>query len=115
MTYRESCRDAFKEHGILTVPGLYILSCLKYVHSHKEKFTHNFDNHQYNTRNREQLQIPHHRLNISQQGVDYWGSKLYNKIPARNKKDENFNVFSSRVKQLLTTEVFYSITEFLEH
>lgn len=111
--YRDSCKEAFKEQSILTIPSLYILNCLKYVHCNKHKYLLNSEFHKYNTRNKNDLQIPLHRINKTQQGLDYWGAKLYNKIPS-DLKTKCDSAFTNGVKKLLLARAYYSLEEYLE-
>ena len=36
--YRESCRNHFKQLGLLTLPSAYILAAIMYVHNNKDLF-----------------------------------------------------------------------------
>lgn len=76
-----SCREYFKKEGILTVTSVYILACLRYVQSNRAHFLRNSDYHSYNTRNRDDLVLPHQRLKSTQLSVNHWCMKFYNKIP----------------------------------
>jgi hypothetical protein len=48
--YRESCRDLFKELGILPLRSQYIYSLMMFVIRNREKFVTNKDYHELNTR-----------------------------------------------------------------
>lgn len=109
---RDSCRAAFKSQGILTLPSVYILACLKYVHNHKEKFVKNNSTHFYNTRNQEALQTPYHRLSLTQNALNYWGPKLYNRIPCEMGK-LSAPAFEKELRNILLTNPFYSVDEFM--
>lgn len=110
---RETCREAFKELKILTIPSQYILTTLMYVHENKHKYQENGDPHNYATRRRHDLQVPLHRTKTTQGYTDYWGVHLYNKIPLHIR---NLCVkrFKKTVKKMLIQHVFYSVQEFLE-
>jgi hypothetical protein len=54
---RESCRDMFRELGILTLYSQYIYSILMFVVSHREIFTFNNEVHGLNTRQKLDLHI----------------------------------------------------------
>lgn len=110
--YRDSCREVFKSEKILTITSVYILCCVKFVRANSSRFTKNEEVHNYNTRNKESFTIPHHRLTVAQQGVDYWGAKLYNHLPTEVKNMSN-KKFGKAVKELLMKETFYEVSDFL--
>jgi len=112
LDYRESCRDSFKKEKILTLSSVYIYACLQYVHQNMDRYTRNSAHHTYPTRSAEDLQVPYHRLHVSQQGVDYWGTKLYNKLPIDVRRLEG-SAFSTWVKGYLTQGCFYSVEEYM--
>lgn len=113
LSYTHTCRDAFKKEKILTLPSVYILNCVKYVHCNPSEFPKNCDTHSINTRAKEAFKIPYHRLVKTQQGVDYWGVKLYNSLPTEIKKLPP-KKFLSTLKQELIKHSFYSVQEFLD-
>ncbi|XP_044757039.1 uncharacterized protein LOC123315417 [Coccinella septempunctata] len=110
---RDSCREAFRAGGILTVPSIFISSTLKYVHANIRNFPRNMQRHPYGTRNRTALEIPFHRLTSSQQFVDYWGAVLYNSIPDTIKR-LNATRFDREIKRALLKTTVYSLKEFLD-
>lgn len=112
LNYSDSCREKFKSEKILTITSAYILACVDYVHTNQDKFTKNANFHNYSTRYRENLSIPKHRINITQQAVDYWGPKIYNHLP-NNIKSSSSKKFKRSVKELLLKETYYKIDEFL--
>lgn len=107
----ESCRGHFRSEGILTVPSLYILTAVSYVHQNKEKFHRNGYVHQYTTRNRDHLRVPYHRVCRSQGSIDYWGPKLYNKLQDELKSLPGER-FKQKVKRILVEMECYSIEEY---
>lgn len=111
MRNSESCRETFKRERILTIASVYILSCVKYVHTNQMRFTRNEEFHQYDTRNRKYFVVPHHRLCMTQRGVDYWGVKMYNHLPAEVKA-LNKTRFKKRVRELLLKNTIYNMNEY---
>ena len=73
-----SCKPFFKELKIMTVPSLYIHSCLIYVKNNLAVFDCRNDIHHYNTRHKDDLNNPHVRLTITQKNFKYASMKLYN-------------------------------------
>jgi len=78
---RESCRDMFRDLGILTLYSQYIYSILMFVVSHKEIFISNNELYGLNTRRKLNLHVPSVRLTKVQKGVYYSGTIIYNKLP----------------------------------
>lgn len=107
-----SCRSLFKANHILTIPSLYILTCLKYIHEHPQKYTQNGELHTYGTRQRDQLAIPYHRIKKSQLSTNYWAVLFYNKLP-HEWKLLNKGKFNAVIKKFLLSEEFYCINDFL--
>lgn len=108
----ESCKQHFKEEKILTLTSLYILECLKYVHGNLNAFPKNGRCHHFNTRNKNDLRIPRHLRASTQQFVDYWGTKFYNKLP-EDVRILTKSEFARSVKDTLTNGAFYTFDEFL--
>lgn len=107
-----SCREYFKQQRILTVPALFILACLKYIHANKQQFSTNNEHHDYNTRNKNQFSIPHRRLKMTQQGVGYWGPTLYNVLPDTIKNLSN-SLFCKKIKSSLINNTVYTIEDYV--
>lgn len=83
LSYRACCRGAFKNLGLMTLPGLYMFECLLYAHKGAAKKQLRSEVHSYNTRANNELCIPYCRLRKSQSGPEYFCFKLYNMLPAR--------------------------------
>lgn len=107
----ESCRTAFKNEKILTVYGIYILECLKHIHSNPEKYKKNSHTSSIMTRNGSSYQTPLHKKMATQQFVDYWGTKCFNKLPEEIKSKQT-KPFIQCCKRLLINGVFYNLQEF---
>lgn len=108
-----SCRNLFKHHNILTLPSIFILSCLDYVHRSQSQFVRNKDFHKYNTRHANELVIPYHRIKTAQLSINHLGIKLYNKLPPMVRALDSQR-FYAVVKRYLMERVLYSIDEFYE-
>jgi len=109
---RESCRRHFVDEGILTVIGVYIYTCIVYVHQNKHLFETNNMFHQYDTRNNNQFTIKYHRVCRSQQTRNYWCIKLYNKLPMDVQTLE-LGKFKKYVRERLVQLCPYNIEEYL--
>ena len=97
----------------MTLPSLYIFTCLNYYKKHENEFSAHSDFHEYNTRHKNNLCPKEIRLRKSQNAVNYFIIKFYNKIPHYLKKYNSKN-FNKAIKKLLISSAYYSYDEFLE-
>jgi hypothetical protein len=112
---RSSCRQLFKQLGILPLQSQYILSLLSFIVQNREKFTDNLEIHNINTRYNMNLHPPLLNLTLSQKGVHYSGIKLFNHLPVHIKQlAGDINLFKPALKNLLRSHSFYSVQEYLE-
>ena len=112
-SYRSSCRELFKSLKVLTIPSIYILTAVLYVHNHRHRFPLRSTIHQYHTRNTHQLEIPRHRLVKTQKTPSYMAIKLYNSLPP-HLKELSSNVLRSNLRRILLENAPYNIEEFKE-
>lgn len=112
LKYNESCRTRFREEQILTLSSVFILAVVTHVHKNRDAFPQNGINHEYETRRRAEIRVPHHRLAATQRSLDYWGGKLYNRLP-HEVKILPFAAFKKRVKKTLMETEPYTLEEFL--
>lgn len=112
LQYRESCKQTFISQKILTLPCLYILEILTFVKKNLDRFTFQNISHEYNTRHGENLQHSLHRLELYKSNPYYVGTVLYNKLDI-SIKTCNLKKFISAVKNMLLTNAFYSVDEYL--
>lgn len=113
MKFRESCRDVFKEKGILTLPSIYILKCLTFVKQNLHIFQKSNENHSYNTRHGDLLSIPKHRTTTFKLSPLYNCIILYNSLPNEIKCITRYENFKKAVKQFLLVNAFYTVTEYI--
>lgn len=109
---RHSCKPLFIKYNLLTVISIYILVCSVYVKNRLNDYLTQRDIHQYNTRNKEKLYIPHCRLTSTMSGPYHMSIKIFNKLPDQIKNITNINKFKSELKNLLLPKVYYSINEY---
>jgi hypothetical protein len=86
---RVSCRNIFKELGILPFGSQYIFLLLRFVLQNKVLFPSNIDSHTTDTRQRQDLYPPQANLTIYKKGVYYAGIKIFNKLPIEIKNTSN--------------------------
>lgn len=111
LKYRESCKNTFRELGILTLPCLYVYEVVVFCRT-KCTLVQGRQVHQYDTRGRDNIRGQNFRLNVSGKLPHHLGVKFINKLPDRVKNTENLNLFRTRLKQLLITEELYTLDEF---
>lgn len=111
---RESCRNHFKELGILTLTSMYILEICKFVKNNIKQFqqTRNPHSRSHNLRHENKLTIPCSKLELVHSGIHYMSIKIYNKLPLRLKSIENNVQFVNDTKEFLLCNCFYNIQEF---
>lgn len=111
--YRDDCRSSFVLFGVLTLPCLYILQCLIFVHKNISKFTFRNEVHDLDTRSRNNLHVTFHRLSKTKNGTNYWGAHFYNKLPMHIRSLNSLE-FKKSVKTFLINKCYYSYKEFLK-
>jgi hypothetical protein len=77
---RVSCRNLFKKLQILPLTSQYMLSLLMFVMQNKNLFLTNNENHNLDTRQRNNLYLPQANLTIYQKGVYYLGINIFNNL-----------------------------------
>jgi len=74
------------------------------------------DVHRLNTINKNQLHIPTTNRSTFQKGVAYSGIRKFNRLPSNIQHLRNERVcFKNKLWKYLVINLFYSITDFLEH
>ena len=112
MSPRDSCRESFKQLGILTLPSAYIYECLLYAHSNMVGTPLNSHYHNHDTRNKDLIRPIGHRLAKMSKSFICMSVRLHNKLPddLRSLASESF---PKEVKKYLVAKVFYSTDEML--
>jgi len=72
---RVSCRNLFKKLKILALTSQYLLYLVMFVVQNKNLFSTNTENHNIDTRQRNNLYLPHANVTMYQKGVYYSGIK----------------------------------------
>ncbi|KAG8270385.1 hypothetical protein J6590_099345 [Homalodisca vitripennis] len=108
----ESCKDAFRELGLLTLLCLYILDVVLYCRL-KCELTQGSDVHQYETRGRDNFRTVQYRTSAFEHVPSQVGVKLINKLPEGIKHLIDSKLFKSRLKHLLVSKAFSSIEKFM--
>lgn len=102
-----SCRGLFIRLRILTVYGLYMYSLLTYIYKNKNNFDKNGSTHEYNTRGRDDLVMPPHRLRVSDISPYIMGPRFFNRLPESLRTCRTYREFSMHLKQYLVDKCLY--------
>ena len=78
---RVLCRNLFKKLQILPLTSQYMLSLLMFIVQNKIFFSTNNENHNIDTRLRNNLYLPQANLTIYQKGAYYLGITIFNNLP----------------------------------
>ena len=114
LKFSDSCRKAFCELGILTVPSIYIYELVSMVYKNLSDFTINRANYQYHTRHKNVTLLPHkHSTSMYQKAGFYNGCKFFNALPVDIRINTNLRVFKLNVKKFLLKKSYYTLDEFL--
>jgi hypothetical protein len=109
-----SCRNVFKELGILHVQDQYILS-LMFVMDNQKNFQTKLSVYRLDTRNKNHLYLLIANLLCFQRGVSYPAMNMFNSPPHNIKNHWNDVVqFKFVLRECLIFHSFYSLTEFVE-
>jgi hypothetical protein len=102
--YRESCRGLFKELKILTLTSQYIFSLLLFVVLNRGYFAPNSVYCNFNTRQKNDLHLPHLSQTVHKKGVFYSGIQVFNALPMTIKGiSGNPKMFKVSLKHYLLT------------
>lgn len=106
-----SCRPFFKSLEILTVPSLYILEVCILTKKKASSLKKLGDTHTYNTRHRNDFDVPYHRTCRYELKPAYQGIKLYDALPDVVKSQPTIRKFKIALKKYLLEKSFYKIKE----
>lgn len=111
INFRESCRPAFKNLQLLTLPCLYILETASFC-MYKSTLTRGRDIHAYETRGRDNYRTGKHRTVVYEHLPSQAGVHFLNRLPNSIKNAPTPKVFKTRLKRFLASEAFYNAGEF---
>lgn len=106
---QDHCKPLFVELGILSLYSLIVYQKLCYVKMNLHKYNLHVHQHDYNTRNRHNLIVPHHRLTQSDRMLT--GIRMFNTLPI-NVRNLNLKQFKNHIKKMLKLNCLYSQNEF---
>jgi hypothetical protein len=112
LSFRADCKEAFVELQILTLPSLYILSCLDFVKRNLDNYQMRSNIHNYQTRNRNDLDIPGCRLDKKYRSFGPQSIKFFNKLPHAVRAKPS-SCFKRVMHQTLMIKAYYSTDAFM--
>jgi len=112
---RDSCRNAFRQQGILTLSSLYAFCALVNVYKHQNEYNRVSDFHDYDIRGRKHFRPTAPKLAKFKNSVYYQPLLLYNKLPTTIQESTTLGQFKSKLRALLLNNTFYSIAELEAH
>jgi len=106
--------NLFKILETLSLTSQYMLSSLLFVVQNKTFFSTKNENHNLDTRQRNNLYLPQANLTIYQKGAYYSGIEIFNNLPLEIKiVADNQKKFKLALKNFLYTYTFYTMEEYL--
>lgn len=111
MDFNQSCRNVFRQLGVLTVYALYIFECLMFLYRNKNVFRQ-LSSESYSTRS-EYFSYPRIRLHLSQKHPEYMCIKLYNTLPVQLRRLQSRAAFKREIKKLLINLEPYTLDDYL--
>ena len=114
MKPQDSCRGHFKGNALLTLQAIHIYESLVYLFKNKHYFEKNKFSHTHNTRcGDKNLQVPIHRLSLTEKSPRYVMIKFFNALPNTLKRIHNVNLFKKKIfKILCDIEPYTSVEDF---
>lgn len=109
---RESCQPFFKELHIMTLPSIYIYSCLVKCKETLEKRQLRHNIHTYPTRKNNKLEILRVRLEKTRKSYLCMETKLFNNLP-ETAWSVSLVKFKNSINTWLKDKAFYSIDDYL--
>jgi hypothetical protein len=109
---RDSCREAFKNWGILPLQSQYIFFLLIFIVNNMGFYNLTSQTHDFKTRHNFDLYRPQTNLSLCQRGTYYFGIKLFNHLPLDIKElSYNAKQFRMALRAFLYSKSFYTLDE----
>ncbi|XP_046685107.1 uncharacterized protein LOC124370849 [Homalodisca vitripennis] len=107
---RDSCREAFKSLGILTVVSIYIIEVINHAAS-RGNLPRMSAVHDHHTRHGNDFSLPIHRTALFSKKPCYAGAKLFNLLP-QDLKNCDSKTLKRRLLNWLKDRSIYTLDEF---
>jgi hypothetical protein len=113
---RDSCRQAFRDWGILPLQSQYIFPLLIFVAKNRGSFQTSLQIHGLNTRRNFNFYCPQTNLTVHQRGPYCFGIKLFNCLPLKIKElSHDFKSFRTALNTFIHSKSFYTLEEYFDH
>ncbi|CAK1602198.1 unnamed protein product [Parnassius mnemosyne] len=110
----ESCKEHFRNLGILTVPSLYILVSLTHLVKNFHKYETYEERKKRDMTRRKDLKISiTPTLNVVRHSTRYQAIGLFNSLPTSFKTIYCHHKFQNKLKSLLIKKSYYSVDDYL--
>jgi hypothetical protein len=109
-----SCVNLFKDLGILTMHGIYVMDCIMFVKKNLNLFARNSDTHSFNTRHCNDLSVFQHSKAMFEKSPQYRMVHIYNKLPLKIRDIANIVKFKKTVFKYLLNLNLYSLREYFD-
>ena len=113
LSYRQSCRQTFKEKKILTFTSIFLFKILVYIFTNKDQYRKNSDIHDHLTRKNNQIRLERFNYSSFKKSPQYAGCYFFNMLPQEISSATTLTSFKSKLKNHLLENVFYSVEEFV--
>ena len=110
----ESCKQKFKELGVLRVMSLCVLEVLCCMRKYSRSTSENSSFQNHNTRRKIDLHIQSCRTASYKKSVINTGIKLFNHLPSELKQLHDFKQFRKKLKLLLLNKPLYKLNEYFD-
>ena len=110
------CKELFVQHGLFTIPSLYIFESIKFAINNN--IIHRSDmesKHKYNSRHHH-IDNARITLTTSEKNISYSAIQLFNALPLNLKlsfKNDQWNLFLNSLKKFCIQKAYYHLDEFL--
>lgn len=111
---RTSCRQLFKDLGILPLPCMYLYETMVYIKTNLHTFSTNSEIHAYNTRIKENLSVTRCKTSLCTNNLNHMGTRMYNFLPHNLKEISALSTFKKALFRFLIDNSFYSLNEYFE-
>lgn len=112
-SFRESGRALFQELKVMTLTSLFIYRHALHLKENDNSIITRGDIHNYNTRNKHNIDLPFKRLMKSQRVPGIISKKIFNSMPEKVKLLDK-RKFKRVINVFLIKNSFYSLSEFLD-
>jgi hypothetical protein len=110
---RHSCRNLFRQLGMLPFKSQYIYSVLLFVLKNRKLFITNHNAHNLQIRQSNNLYLPTYILTLYQKGVYFTGIKLFHNLPLEVKEIVQIpKQFKISLRRYLITHCFHDLDEY---